>query len=105
MRERVVRRIALGLTAALVAAAALFPFAVSRRAAAQEDDGAPRPGVLVFERSCSGCHAPSDLAQELAGSPDRARTVLEWLELLDDHGAATPREDRAVLVFLLGAPR
>lgn len=105
MRHAVVARVALSLAALLAAAALVFAWHQADRAprGVPAEEGGVLTGVdgrASYERHCAGCHDAGELAARLASAPDPAGTVLEWLELLEDHGTATTGEDVAIVSWL-----
>ena len=105
MRHSAAHHAALALCALLLAAALLFAWSGSSApvaGGAPEGDGAA--GAEPFEAHCAGCHDLEDLVAPYTGE-GAAAAVLELLELLEEHGAATPAEDRAIAARLLEAAR
>jgi mono/diheme cytochrome c family protein len=104
MAHATVTRFATGLSALLLAACLLY----SARALGRPADAGPAfeggatPAEL-FARHCGGCHDASELASGLASGSDRAEGVLDMLDLLEQHGAGAPGEDRAIVRFLTEA--
>ena len=97
MHTTTVRATSRALTLAFALSTLLFAWDVR----ATGDSGAPPvTGAEAFERSCARCHAADELGQPLRG-PDGARTTLEMLRFLDDHGSESAREDRAIVEYLL----
>lgn len=96
-------------------AAAIFALALAGAAAAvawwstgsqvdapgSAEPAAPIDGGEAFARHCERCHARDEFTGALTG-PDASQAVEELLELLQDHGASTPEEDRAIADWLRG---
>jgi hypothetical protein len=107
VRHVVVVRVAAGLAFALCAAAVLFAWSVRRAPAIAS---APLPIVgepdaqTAFGTHCAACHTWNELRDVLAREDDRARAAVAMLGFLDEHGSASPAEDRAIVLRLLERP-
>lgn len=100
MRHKVVKRVSLGLVLVLVAAA--LGFARHHAVALAPVPTVPGPAPAdPFARHCAACHDERDLAAALAARPERGAALLDLLEFLTTHGAASPQEDLAVARRLL----
>jgi mono/diheme cytochrome c family protein len=99
MHTRNVRNTAVGFALALVAVALWSASQRGGREAAPPVVGGDFDGRALFERHCAKCHAADEFASELRG-PESGAAVLQMLEFLTDHGAASELEDRAIVGFM-----
>ena len=96
------RRAAVLVAIAIVAAAGLFAWWVREDGTQVAGPPPAARGAELYEQYCARCHTGDDLAGALraGGSPKRA----EWESFLLDHGRASADEDRAILDYLARQP-
>ena len=101
MQRLIVLRLAVGLVALFTGAALLFGWATAPptpAAAGTTSDGGVRAASL-FEQRCGRCHGRQELVEWLRQRTD-ADPGSALLEFLGDHGEASNRENRAIVVYL-----
>lgn len=104
MRHAVVFRIVLAILALLAISAIQFAWHASAAGAfvPERTEGEELlSGREAFELHCAVCHEVDELASPLTGAEEPARSVIELLRFLAEHGAADPREDLAIAEWLL----
>lgn len=110
MRHVIVNRVTAALFTVFLLCAGLFAWmAPPRTDAAREEERTPQSapsvtdGETLFARHCASCHTPEDVASTLGIGAERAQRMGEFETFLQDHGEATPHEDRLILEYLAGA--
>jgi mono/diheme cytochrome c family protein len=104
MRHVTVSRLVVGLAGLLASAALAFAWIAVERApdARSEARGGPPRGQQLHQTHCAACHGWEVLVAGLAAeSPQRAAG--ELLAFLEEHGAAAPEEDAAIVAELLAS--
>lgn len=101
MQRLIILRLAFGLIALFTSAALLFSWATSPPApvaARTAGDSGAREAAL-FEQRCGRCHAREELLEWLGRRSD-ADAGGALLEFLGEHGEASNRENRTIVVYL-----
>jgi len=108
MQHAIVTRTAVVVAGLLVGASLLFAWSV-RGAPGPPADGqrpdagsfaAAPPGEELFTRHCAKCHSVEQMMRSFPEARAAAADGNDLLSLLDDHGAAEPDQDQAIVEFL-----
>jgi mono/diheme cytochrome c family protein len=101
MQRLIVLRLAAGLVALFTGAALLFSWAAAPPApvAAETTSDSGAREAALFEERCGRCHAREELLEWLGRRSD-ADPGGALLEFLAEHGEASNRENRAIVVYL-----
>lgn len=100
MHYTTIRRIAFLLALLLASACVWFAWSASSRARATSpvtDDTVRAPVEEVFEARCAKCHEANEFSDALRDHEQPARAVLEYLEILAEHGTTDAVDDRRLV--------
>jgi mono/diheme cytochrome c family protein len=109
MTHTIVTRVAFGVCALCVGAAALFayvattPVSHAQNATAQtaQTKAEPHPGEALYDRHCAGCHTLAEAEGMLrVGGPDLDANAAAMVEFLKNHGRSNDAEDRVIVEFI-----
>jgi len=90
----------LGVTTAILVAAALG-FALSARPPVRLPSAVvPGSARAAFEAKCASCHAAADLAQQIRESEDPTETRAHFSRFLQSHGGASLEEGGRILDWI-----
>ena len=74
--------------------------AIAGPAPAEGASPAPDPAAALFAAQCGACHTADSLARRYREAGDVPALDRRFESFLDDHGEATPAEDRQILDWL-----
>jgi hypothetical protein len=96
MHHRLVTRLSISLSMMFALAVGVFAWLVN----APPTDRSSVSGARLFELHCAACHTVGEIQQSIDVAPDRPARMRELEAFLEDHGAATPGDDHAILDYL-----
>lgn len=104
MHHIIVSRVSLSFSLLLAGCILGFALLADGEPPAAPAGDATGEGAALFDAHCGGCHTVDELAPGLRDAPDPAARVAELEAFLENHGRASPGQDRAILEYLAERP-
>ncbi len=100
MHHIIVSRVSLTFCLLLAGGTLGFALLADSGPTAEPAGEAAGEGAALFDAHCGGCHTVDELAPGLRDAEDPAARMAELEAFLENHGRASPEQDRAILEYL-----